>query len=97
LFSSSHFIHVAFGKPLGAVAMKLVMTFLSSIYYAALVLRWRTIWTAVLLHGVLNAFVSIRAIEIPGFTETATALGTIIMLQVPLVVFGAILILKIPL
>lgn len=96
-FSGSHFIHIASGKPFSMVAMKMVMTFLSSIYYAALVLRWRTIWTVVLLHGVLNAFMSIRAIEAPGFTETATALGMISLLQAPLVVFGAYLISKVPL
>ena len=97
LFSGSHLIHIALGSPFGPVAMKMIMTFLSSIYFAALVLRWRTIWTVVLFHGVLNASMSIRAVEVPGFTETATALGMIILLQVPLVVFGAYLISKVPL
>ncbi len=96
-FSGSHLIHIALGSPFGTVAMKMIMTYLSGIYFAALVLRWRTIWTVVLFHGVLNAFMSIRAIEVPGFTETATALGIIILLQVPLLVFGAYLISRVPL
>jgi membrane protease YdiL (CAAX protease family) len=96
-FSGSHLVHVAFGSPFGMVAMKMVVTFLSSIYFSALVLHWRSIWTVVLFHGVLNAFMSIRAIEVPGFAETAPALGTISLLQVPLVVFGAYLISKVPL
>jgi hypothetical protein len=97
IFSCSHLIHLALGRPLDMVAMKLVMTFLSGIYFAALVLRWKTIWTVVLFHGVLNAVLSIRAIEVVGFTETATALGTIIPLQVPLVALGIYWIARAPL
>ena len=95
-FSSSHLIHVVFGHPFGAVAMKVVMTFLSSVYYTALVLRWRSIWTVVLMHGVQNAYLSMRAVEVPGFSETAGALGVIALLQLPLVAFGAYLIFKSP-
>ncbi len=79
------------------VAMKMFMTCLSGIYFAALVLRWRTIWTVVLFHGVLNAVLSIRAVEVAGFAETAPALGMMALLQVPLVAFGAYLIWKAPL
>jgi hypothetical protein len=93
----SHLIHLALGRPLDMVAMKLVMTFLSGIYFAALVLRWKTIWTVVLFHGVLNAVLSVRAVEVQGFTETATALGTVIPLQLPLVALGIYLIWKSPL
>ena len=97
LFSLSHLIHLALGRPLDMVAMKLVMTFLSGIYFAALVLRWRSIWTVVLFHGVLNAVLSIRAIEVGGFTETATMLGTVIPFQLPLVALGIYWIAKAPL
>ena len=88
IFSASHLIHLALGRPLDMVAIKLVMTFLSGIYFAALVLRWKSIWTVVLFHGVLNAVLSIRAVEVQGFTETAAALGTIIPFQLPLVALG---------
>jgi membrane protease YdiL (CAAX protease family) len=96
LFSLMHLIHLALGAEPTAVALKLVMTFLSGIYYAALVLRWKTIWTVVVFHGLLNAVMTVRAVEIPGFTETAAALGPIILLQIPLVILGAYWIWKIP-
>ena len=96
LFGCSHLIHLAFGRPPDMVAMKVVMTFLSGIYFAALVLRWRTIWTVVLFHGALNAVISVRAVEVAGFTETASALGVVALFQVPLVIFGAYLIWKVP-
>jgi membrane protease YdiL (CAAX protease family) len=95
-FSCSHLIHIAFGRPPDMVAMKVLMTFLSGIYFAALVIRWRTIWTVILFHGVLNAVISIRALELAGFTETAPALGVVALFQIPLVVFGAYLISKAP-
>ncbi len=97
LFGCSHIIHIAFGRPPDMVAMKMFMTCLSGIYFAALVLRWRTIWTVVLFHGVLNAVLSIRAVEVAGFAETAPALGMMALLQVPLVAFGDYLIWKAPL
>lgn len=96
LFGGAHLIHVALGKPLPQVTLKAISTFLSGIYFAALMLRWKTIWTVVIFHGLLNAVMSIRAIEVPGFTETTTALGLIILLQVPVVVFGAYLISWVP-
>jgi hypothetical protein len=96
IFSASHLIHLALGRPTDMVAMKLVMTFLSGIYFAALVLRWKSIWTVVLFHGVLNAVLSIRAVEVQGFTETAAALGTIIPFQLPLVALGIYWIAKAP-
>jgi len=97
IFSLSHLIHLALGRPADMVAMKLVMTFLSGIYFAALVLRWRSIWTVVLFHGVLNAVLSVRAIEVGGFTETATMLGTVIPFQLPLVALGIYWIARSPL
>ena len=94
LFSSAHLIHVLLGIPIASVGMKIIVTFLSGIYYAALVLRWKTIWTVVLLHGVINAIMSVRAVEIQGFSETASALGIVVLLQIPLVFFGIYIISK---
>jgi hypothetical protein len=97
LFSLSHLIHLALGRPLDMVTMKLVVTFLSGIYFAALVLRWKTIWTVVMFHGVLNAVMTIRAVAIQGFSETAEAVGGVILWQLPLVALGIYLIAKAPL
>jgi len=97
LFSLSHLIHLALGRPLDMVTMKLIVTFLSGIYFAALVLRWKTIWTVVVFHGVLNAVMTIRAVAVDGFSETAEAVGGVIVWQLPLVALGIYLIAKAPL
>ncbi|MFC1556052.1 CPBP family intramembrane glutamic endopeptidase [candidate division KSB1 bacterium] len=97
LFSTGHFIHLLLGVPFSTVGMKVIVTFLSGIYYAALVLRWRTIWTVALLHGVINAVMSIRAVNVEGFSESASALGIVTLFQIPLVLFGIYIIAKLPL
>jgi hypothetical protein len=50
----------------------------------------------VVLHGVTNAVVALRVLETPGFTETVPALGLAVVLQLPLVVYGAYLIYRAP-
>jgi hypothetical protein len=50
--------------------------------------RWKTLWTVVMLHGVSNAAVAMRALETPGFVETVPGLSTMIALQFPLVAYG---------
>ncbi len=49
IFGFSRSFHILPGIPPAVVGMKIVMTFLSRIYYAALVLRWKTIWTVLLI------------------------------------------------
>lgn len=97
VFSGSHLIHLALGRPPDMVAVKLLVTFLSGIYLAAFVLRWKTIWTVVVFHAVVNAVMTVRAIEIEGFAETASSLSMIIPFQVPFVLLGLAMIWKAPL
>lgn len=92
LFGASHLIHILLGRPVPEAILVVVGTFLCGILYAGFVLRWRAIWTVVTLHGVANAVVAMKVLEIPGFTETARALGLMIVLQLPLTVLGAVLI-----
>ena len=92
LFGGIHVIHILLGRPVPQAILVAISASLSGITYAAFVLRWRTIWTVVVLHGVTNAVVAMRVLETPGFTETIPALGLTIVLQLPLVVYGAYLI-----
>jgi membrane protease YdiL (CAAX protease family) len=96
LFGGLHVIHILLGRPVPQAILVAMGTFLSGILYAAFVLRWKTIWTVVVLHGVVNAVVAMRVLETPGFTETVPALGLTIVLQLPLVVYGAYLIYRVP-
>jgi hypothetical protein len=97
LFGGLHVIHILLGRPVPQAILVVISTFLSGILYAAFLLRWRTIWPVVVLHGVGNAVVALMAIETPGFTETVPALALTILLQLPLVVYGAYLIYGVPL
>jgi len=96
LFGGIHIIHILLGRPVPQAILVVISTFLSGIFYAAFVLRWKTIWTVVMLHGVTNAVVAMRILETPGFTETVPALGLAILLQLPVVVYGAYLVYRVP-
>jgi membrane protease YdiL (CAAX protease family) len=96
LFGGIHVVHILFGRPVPQAILVAVSATLTGIVYAALVLRLRTIWTAVALHGVTNAVVTMRALEMPGYAEPVSGLGLLIAFQLPLVAYGAYLIYKIP-
>jgi membrane protease YdiL (CAAX protease family) len=95
IFGGMHIIHVLLGRPVPQAMLVVVSTFLSGIVYAAFVLRWKTLWTVVALHGVSNAVVAMRALETPGFAETVPGLGRMIALQLPLVAYGVYLIYRV--
>jgi hypothetical protein len=96
LFGGIHIIHILLGRPLPQAMLVAISASLSGILYAAFVLRWKTIWTVVVLHGVSNAVVAVMALETPGFAETVPALGLMLVFQLPLVVYGAYLIYRLP-
>jgi len=96
LFGGLHLIHILLGRPVPQALLVVVSTFLSGIVYAAFVLRWKTLWTVMVLHGVTNAVVAMRAIETPGFAETVPGLALMIALQLPLVAYGVYLIYRVP-
>lgn len=96
LFGGSHLVHVLMGRPVPEATLVAVSTFLAGIVYAGFLLRWRTLWTVVAWHGVTNAVVAVRVLETPGFAETVPALGLMVALQLPLVVYGAYLICRVP-
>lgn len=96
IFGGAHLIHIALGRPLPQAILVVISTFLAGIYYAAIVLRWKTIWTVVLFRGLLNTFIELRVLETQGFTLTISSLSLIILLQLPVVVYGIYLIFRIP-
>ena len=97
IFGGTHLIHIALGRPLPQAILVVISTFLAGIYYAAIVLRWKTIWTVVLLHGLLNALIELRILETQGFTLTILSLSLIILLHLPVVAYGIYLIFQVPL
>jgi hypothetical protein len=96
LFGGIHVIHVLLGRPLPQAILVSAGATLSGIFYAAFVLRRKTIWTVVVIHGVVNAVVALRVLETPGFAELVPALGLATLLHLPLVVYGAYLMFRLP-
>jgi membrane protease YdiL (CAAX protease family) len=84
MFAASHVLRLAVGQPAALVGMLVLDTFLAGIYYAAFVIRARSIWPAVAIHVLLNAFVGARAADVPGFKETVSAWIPIVLSQIPL-------------
>jgi membrane protease YdiL (CAAX protease family) len=87
-FGASHLIHLLLGRPFPQAMSIALNAFLAGIYYAAIVLRWKTIWPAVVLHSLLNAFVAIVAFHTPGFEEPADVLFLATLLQIPVAILA---------
>jgi hypothetical protein len=95
LFGGSHLIHILFGRPIVQASLIALNASLAGIYYAAIVLRWQTIWPAIALHSLLNTVAAIVAYNTPGFDESEPALIAAILFQVPIVVLGMYLIMRV--
>ena len=89
LFGASHLIHILLGRPLPQALLVAANASLAGIYYAAIVLRWKTLWPPIAIHSLLNALAAIVAFNTPGFEESVGALLLAVALQVPVVVLGA--------
>jgi len=88
VFGLMHLPHLLAGVSPWAVLLLVLFCILSGIFSGALVLYGKTIWPAVLLHGMENAVVSATAITAPSIGTYETALITISLLQLPLVMMS---------
>ena len=92
LFGGLHILNVAGqGKALPVTLLQIAATLLSGITYAALVLHGGSIWPVVLWHGLLNAAASARAVGVPGFEETTAMWVRVILYNLPLTLYGLVL------
>ncbi len=94
-FGSAHLLHLTLGRPVPLVLLLFVSAFLGGIYYAAFVLHSGSVWPAVVLHVVLNAVVGAQAVGNPQFAETVSGWLLVLALQLPVVVLGMVLILRV--
>lgn len=95
IFGGSHLVHVLLGRPIPQATLIALNASLAGIYYAAIVLRWNTIWPAVAIHSSLNAIASIVAFNTPGFNESIWTLLLAVVFQIPVVILGGYLISRI--
>lgn len=95
VFGALHLFGLLAGRP-QVVLLQVLNTFVSAIWYGAFVVRWRSVWPAILVHGALNVVVTARALSTPGFAATADAYLLVTLLELPLVIYGIYLIVRTP-
>ena len=95
-FGAAHLLHLALGRPAPLVLLLFVSAFLGGIYYAGFALHAGSVWPAVVLHVLLNAVVGAQAVSNPQFAETVSGWLLVLALQLPAVVLGIGLILRVP-
>lgn len=87
-FGASHLVHILWGREVPRATLIALIAGLSSIYYAAILIRWQTIWPVVVLHSGLNTMASIVAFNVPDYSESVDALLLTVAFQIPLVILG---------
>ncbi len=94
LFGASHLVWFLLGKDFNLALLQSLGAFGSGIFYAATVIQTRSIWPAVIIHGLTNAFVYIIISDIPDYYETVNNGTMDVMLGIPLIIYGLIVLMK---
>jgi len=95
-WASLHFINLII-HPFPVVALQVLEITMAGFVYAAIVLSSRSIWPVIILHWVVNASVSLQAIQNPNFEETTTAWFIFNLAALPMVGVGIYLMQKLAL
>jgi len=96
LYGAIHGLNAFMGDPSEALGQIAIALF-EGIWFAAIVLRWGSIWPTVLLHVVPNWVLRTKALSIPDFYGTSNSYILAVLFGLPLVVWGVWLILRIDL
>lgn len=95
LFAILHVTQALTGDvPLRAVLLLTLETFVISIWWGALVVLSRSIWPAVVAHGVVNAIVAAQGLLTPVAVPEAVAYGRLLLFSLPLGLVGAWLLVR---
>jgi hypothetical protein len=87
LFGGIHLLNIIGGDPsevLGQIAIALF----ESIWWAAIVLRWGSVWPTVLIHVVTNWALQTKALSFVDYHGTASSYALATLLGLPLTVLG---------
>ena len=83
-------------RPAGVVILQALIVSLPGILYAALTLKSRSIWPAILIHWLTNAAVNVKLIGVEGFEETVSMWLIFAAGLIPVVAYSVYLIWKLP-
>lgn len=94
IFGLSHLVWVVLGKDLNLGLLQSLGAFGSGIFYAAIVIQTRSIWPAIIIHGLTNSLVYIVILEIPNYYETVNNGILDFLLGIPLIIYGLLVLMK---
>ncbi|MBN2389695.1 MAG: CPBP family intramembrane metalloprotease [Anaerolineae bacterium] len=97
LFGAIHLLQSAMGVPLEVVLLVIVNGILSGLWWGVLVLRWSSLWPVIVLHGLSNLAVQVKGLTGASIEPAAMAYIRGTLLELPLVLFGMWLLLRMPL
>jgi len=96
IFSLIHVLQVLVGQPVSVISVLLLNTLLSSFWWGVLVLYGGSIWPTVILHASSNLVVQIWVLFVPTIEPTAWAYGRATLLELPLLLFGIFILMRMP-
>ncbi|MEJ2448503.1 MAG: CPBP family intramembrane metalloprotease, partial [Anaerolineales bacterium] len=71
-------------RPPGVVLLQALILSLPGLLYAALVLRYQTLWPGIIMHWLVNASVNIKLIGVDSYQETLSMWGIAAAVTIPL-------------
>jgi len=95
-WASLHLVNLIV-SPFPVVALQIVGMVIPGFVYAALVLYGRSIWPVITFHWMVNAMVTLQAVQNPNFKETQPAWLIFNLVVLPMVIVGTYLLRKVPL
>ena len=94
LFGLLHFFNLITGE-WTITALQVLESFVSAILYGGLVLISGSVWPAVIMHSGINLLANIAALNDPSFVLTAPIYWSLILFELPIVLYGCYLLLRI--
>lgn len=95
LFGLIHLVNLMI-RPPGVVLLQALIVTLPGIFYAAIVLAYRSLWPAIVIHWLGNAAVNIKLIGAANYQETLTMWLIFGISLIPMLVYSVYLLQKLP-
>jgi len=83
-------------RPPGVVILQAVILSLPGIFYAALVMKYNTLWPGIIMHWLTNAAVNIKLIGVENYQESLSMWLIAAAVTIPLALLGAYWVWKLP-
>ncbi len=94
LFALPHLGQLAVGVSFFALLLLLLDAVISGIWWAALVLHWKSLWPVIVLHAVSNMAVGLQGLSMAAVEPAALGYGRAVLLDLPLLIYGIWLLLR---